>query len=84
MSASDQSVVVSTPENLVVVPIFDCGDGYRQLEWRETIEHGDEFLGGTDSNPEWLPSSCIGDAYRPSTANSIYAPYAIHRRNRAC
>jgi len=62
------------------VPPFDCGDGYRQLEWQETIKHGDEFFGGTDSDRHWLPTTCIGDAYRPHTSSIRYAPHAIHRR----
>ena len=66
----------------VIVPDVDCGDGYRQLRWREEIQHGDEFFGGRDGDRKWMPlgSHAIGSLYRPHTANSIYAPWAIIRR----
>ena len=67
-------------DELVTVPVVDCGEGYRQLEWLEPIEECDEYYGGTDAHRVWLPALDIGARYRPHTANSFYAPYAIHRR----
>lgn len=76
----DKSTFVQDDE--VTIPDVDCGDGYRQLKWREPIETGDEFFGGRDGDRKWVPVSIfsVDCLYRPHTANSIYAPWAITRR----
>ena len=84
LQASEFSPDKSTfvPDADVVVPDVDCGEGYRQLKWREPIGHGDEFFGGRDGDRQWLNIEIqkYGSFYRPHTANSIYAPWAIIRR----
>ena len=70
-----------TNDESVFVPEVDCGDGYRQLLWLEEIQIGDEYFGGTDEVPKWLPVTLgLGARYRPHTANSFYAPWSIIRR----
>lgn len=70
-----------TTDDKVTIPPVDCGKGFRQLEWLEEIQIGDEYLGGMDGDRKWVPVSfSIGARYRPHTANSIYAPWSITRR----
>jgi hypothetical protein len=70
-----------TTDDKVTIPDVDCGEGFRQLKWLEEIRVGDEYFGGKDGDRKWMPVTfCLGDRYRPHTANSIYAPFSIIRR----
>jgi len=65
----------------VTIPPVACGRGYRQLTWREEIRPTDEFFGGRRESPCWIAmGDRAGSLYRPTIANSIYAPWAVIRR----
>lgn len=67
-------------DSKVVVPAVACGRRYRQLRWKEPMLPDDEFFGGTRERPRWVVMGESGRQYRPQTANSLYAPWAIVRR----